>query len=374
MQDLMTLAVLHARYHGLNPAAVAGIVEQESAWNPQAYRAEPQIGDASYGLMQTLGGTARDMGYRGAPEGLYVPSVSLHYGCRYYRALVDRFGTREAALAAYNAGPGSVERSGWTVASAYVQAVQARIARWDATVGAVADAIAATGEDRVRFGVPGQGGTGLSEWAITQYFGENAAAYKDFGLWGHNGVDFGLVYEPVAAVEGGLVAEVGHDPEGYGDYVKTEGADGSCWLYGHAEAIYVEQGQVVAAGAALLTSGTSGNSSGPHLHLGHRSPGYDRGDGMLGYDDPLPHLYRLASLPQPAPALTEDEMEQIAQLRGQLETLQKDRDSFEDDRNRNYSVKMAFEGELRMLEAKRRIKRGRTDSLIAQALANVVSP
>lgn len=51
----------YADKYNVDPALVAAIVEQESTWNPNAYRYEPLINDASYGLMQTLYGTAKGM-------------------------------------------------------------------------------------------------------------------------------------------------------------------------------------------------------------------------------------------------------------------------------------------------------------------------
>lgn len=83
------------------------LIAAESSFKPTAYRSEPQIQDASYGLAQTLYKTAKGMGYTGAPTGLYDPDVSLDYGFRYLRSMFDRFGTWEQAISAYNEGPGS---------------------------------------------------------------------------------------------------------------------------------------------------------------------------------------------------------------------------------------------------------------------------
>ncbi len=77
---------------GLDPTLVAAVVEQESDFDPRAFRAEPQIGDASRGLMQVLFGTANWMGYTGDADGLLEPENSLRYGCKYLRYLLHRYG------------------------------------------------------------------------------------------------------------------------------------------------------------------------------------------------------------------------------------------------------------------------------------------
>lgn len=91
-----------ARYV-VDPALVKAVITKESSWNPQAFRAEPQIGDASRGLMQILYRTAQGMGYGGTPEELFDPAVNITYGTRY---LADRVGTfgYPAGISAYNAG------------------------------------------------------------------------------------------------------------------------------------------------------------------------------------------------------------------------------------------------------------------------------
>lgn len=110
--SLLSLAEAAANAEGVPPPLLKGLVEVESAWNPKAFRAEPHINDASYGLTQTLYGTARDMGYQGPPEGLYNPAESLKWGAKYLRRMLAAFdGNWALALAAYNAGPGNARKA-----------------------------------------------------------------------------------------------------------------------------------------------------------------------------------------------------------------------------------------------------------------------
>jgi soluble lytic murein transglycosylase-like protein len=94
--------------YGISQALVEGVITQESGGDQWAYRAEPQINDASYGLMQILCGTARQMGFKGKPQELHDPDVNLRFAIKYLKLLQLDFGKLELALAAYNCGPGLV--------------------------------------------------------------------------------------------------------------------------------------------------------------------------------------------------------------------------------------------------------------------------
>jgi soluble lytic murein transglycosylase-like protein len=108
---------------GLTANWVEAIVRAESSGQPHAYRFEPRYWDrycaghpvfgegepfriaASYGLMQILYPTAYSVGYRGEPEGLFVPQQSLLYGVKVLaQNLAWAKGHLPAALAAYNGG------------------------------------------------------------------------------------------------------------------------------------------------------------------------------------------------------------------------------------------------------------------------------
>lgn len=113
-----------AARHAVDPYFVKAIVATESSFNPKAYRAEPQIGDASRGLMQTLYRTAKDMGYTGTPEGLFDPATSLEYGTRYVAYQLRRYnGSLPHAAAAYNAGTAFTDSMGKFRNQGYVDRV-----------------------------------------------------------------------------------------------------------------------------------------------------------------------------------------------------------------------------------------------------------
>ncbi len=96
------VAELAARFD-LSPALIEALVWQESRWRSGAVS---PVG--ARGLAQLMPGTARELGVNAND-----PFANLEGGARYLRAQMDRFdGNVEKALAAYNAGPGRVIKSG----------------------------------------------------------------------------------------------------------------------------------------------------------------------------------------------------------------------------------------------------------------------
>lgn len=94
---------------------IKAVIERESDFDPSAYKAEPQIGDASRGLMQLLYGTAQALGFAGDPVDLFDPTTNIRLGTRYLRDLIAtaaRYGYGiDSAVSAYNAGF-SLQRQG----------------------------------------------------------------------------------------------------------------------------------------------------------------------------------------------------------------------------------------------------------------------
>jgi len=108
----------------------------------------------------------------------------------------------------------------------------------------------------------------LPERAIASPFGLRQLPWEEGGRL-HAGVD--MLAEPgtpVRASADGVVIEAGTDG-GYGRYVAVRHAEGLTSVYAHLGAIdpAVKPGQAVKAGAALGRVGSSGTSTGPHLHF-----------------------------------------------------------------------------------------------------------
>ena len=98
-----------AKNRGLDPYLVAGLIRQESVFNPRA-----RSGANAYGLMQLLLPTARLVARKygtaspASAEDLYQPAMNIELGTGYMRDQLDKFGRVEYMAVAYNAGPGRV--------------------------------------------------------------------------------------------------------------------------------------------------------------------------------------------------------------------------------------------------------------------------
>lgn len=82
---------LSAEKYDLDPNLIFATIMVESSGNTYAVRQEPRINDASYGLGQLLYGTARGIGYRGTPEGLFDPAVNIDLIAKYHKRNFDHY-------------------------------------------------------------------------------------------------------------------------------------------------------------------------------------------------------------------------------------------------------------------------------------------
>lgn len=125
----------------------------------------------------------------------------------------------------------------------------------------------------------------IEPFDLTQGFGENPALYKKFGLAGHNGWDHRTkVIEDIVLANGRVVKatpngkrdllavwflslyKIGFDPNGYGNYFEVIVKLYSTWkiTYGHCSSVYswVHRNE----GDTMAASGSTGNSTGDHVH------------------------------------------------------------------------------------------------------------
>jgi soluble lytic murein transglycosylase-like protein len=101
------LILEHARLGGVRPDLVRAVVQVESGYN--VYARSPK---GALGLMQLMPATIQRFGVRNP----FNPIENIRAGVSYLRQLLDRYSNNEElALAAYNAGPGAVDRHGASV-------------------------------------------------------------------------------------------------------------------------------------------------------------------------------------------------------------------------------------------------------------------
>ncbi len=110
-----------AREAGIDPKLLDALVAQESSYDPNA-----RSRAGAMGLTQLMPDTAKALGVSNP----FDPDENLRAGAKYLSSLLKRFDDPALALAAYNAGPGRVERAGNQIPNisetqAYVQRVLA---------------------------------------------------------------------------------------------------------------------------------------------------------------------------------------------------------------------------------------------------------
>lgn len=108
-------------------------------------------------------------------------------------------------------------------------------------------------------------GAGAFIWPTTEHF---VSGYDYSPATNHRGIDIaGSLGNPVFAIDTGVVVYSGWSNFGYGNLVVLDHGNGWQSLYAHLNNIYVSCGQSIFQGASIGAVGTTGNSSGPHLHF-----------------------------------------------------------------------------------------------------------
>lgn len=102
--------------------------------------------------------------------------------------------------------------------------------------------------------------------SLSSHFGPRSNPFSGKGAETHNGLDFrGKTGEPIYATADGVVIWAAAQ-NGYGNMVKIQHSYGYQTLYAHMSAIDVKNGQKIKAGDVVGKLGSTGRSTGPHLH------------------------------------------------------------------------------------------------------------
>jgi len=132
---------------------------------------------------------------------------------------------------------------------------------------------------------------------ITQGFGERPKVYAQFGLQGHDGLDYRtrfidspLGHRYVMAAADGVIEEIRYDIKGYGIHIRQRLADGSLLIYGHLSKPYIGLKQKVKAGDRIALTGNTGFSTASHLHFEVRPAPIQANNGYAGAVDPKQFL------------------------------------------------------------------------------------
>lgn len=119
-------------------------------------------------------------------------------------------------------------------------------------------------------------GSGAMIWPVNGVV-TSPYGYRTHPIFGttiyHSGMDIGVDYgTPLHAADGGVVVEAGWI-SGYGYAVIIDHGNGLSTLYGHNQELAVSEGQAVSQGQVIAYAGSTGNSTGPHVHFEVRANG-----------------------------------------------------------------------------------------------------
>ncbi len=104
-------------------------------------------------------------------------------------------------------------------------------------------------------------GTGQFLFPTTGYISQYSSKW-------HTAIDVAnRAYPDVYAADSGTVVYSGWDSTGYGLTVLLDHGNGYVTRYAHASALYVKTGESVTRGQAIMKMGSTGRSTGPHLHF-----------------------------------------------------------------------------------------------------------
>ena len=113
----------------------------------------------------------------------------------------------------------------------------------------------------------------LKSGRVSSHFGIRNDPF-DNHLAKHEGTDIAAPKgTEIIAAAGGTVSYIGYDDDGYGKYFKISHSENVLTLYAHCSEILVEKGQQVKAGDVVALVGSTGQSTGNHLHFEIRIKG-----------------------------------------------------------------------------------------------------
>ena len=266
---------------GLSPALLAAQARQESGFHSDAVSSAGAVG-----LMQFMPGTWATIGVDASGDGVADPrnpTDAIYTGARYDCELRDQLksaggsgsGLDRLMLAAYNAGPGAVVPCRCVPAYPETQS-------YVTSVLSFASIMQAPAADPAVVAQPGRLVYPLVAKAVpTSPFGWRVSPTSGRSEL-HAGQDLSAsAGTPVLAATQGTVSVAGWTG-GYGNYVCVDRDSHFKTCYGHLEQIGAVVGQAIGAGQQIGLEGSTGNSTGPHLHFEVRLDGVPT--------NPIPYL------------------------------------------------------------------------------------
>lgn len=253
----------YAKKYNVNRNLIAAIIKQESGFNKNA-----KSPAGARGLMQLMPATAKELGVTNS----YNADQNIKGGTKYISNLLKKYGGDvEKALRGYNAGMGNVANGKaykFKETNKYVKKVFDNYNKYLKKAGVSVEKVTNTAVKTMKTTVQGKDvKRKLSGWngSITSKQGNRWGAY-------HNGVDIAAKSGTRldANISGKVVASGDAKKNGYhgsyGNIVVVQDKKGDKHLYGHLSKALVKIGDTVKKGQAIAKTGSTGRSTGPHLH------------------------------------------------------------------------------------------------------------
>lgn len=234
---------------GVNSAVIAAVMTQESAGHPTICSKA-----GACGLMQLMPGTAKELNVQDRMN----PTQSTRGGACYLRTLLNRYDNDlKLALAAYNAGAGNVDRYGGVPPFKETQLYVNKVLTYYQKIS-----VSAQPEPEISPPVA------CCQWPVAI---KGVVSQQPSGK--HMALDIAApLGTALVASHGGQVVAVGWAGD-YGKRIIIDHGDGLQTLYAHLSSFTVKEGDHVPRGQMIGRVGSTGRSTGPHLHFEVRKNG-----------------------------------------------------------------------------------------------------
>lgn len=149
---------------------------------------------------------------------------------------------------------------------------QRELVDWSSFIPTISRGTTGAGTGTSNVGTANCSGGPIGSGFLWPTHGPHTLSGNDYGPT-HLGIDITAVYVPIYASASGVVVLAGWSQYGYGNVIEIDHGNGYATVYAHLSQLLVKVCDPVYAGQQIAVSGSTGNSTGPHLHFEVREGG-----------------------------------------------------------------------------------------------------